>query len=64
MEYKTIKEFIVADFKLFYKQTETANELELQVADIHMTQDNFTLKDYFIGFTMFKLLLQFSSDEE
>jgi hypothetical protein len=30
--------------------------------DIHMIQNFYTLKDYFIGFTMFKLLLQFTSD--
>jgi len=28
-----------------------------------MVQNFNTLKDYFIGFTMFKMLLQFSSDE-
>lgn len=37
--------------------------MELQVADIHMMQNYSTLKDYFVGFTMFKLLLQFTSDE-
>lgn len=62
MEYKHTKEFQVNDFKLFYRQTEASNELELQVVDILMMQNYNTLKDYFIGFTMFKLMLQFASD--
>jgi len=36
----------------------------MQIGDTLMMQKFDTLKDYLVGFTMFKLLLQFSSDDD
>ena len=64
MEYKGIKEFHVNSLTLFYQQSEFMNEVSIFTKDIQMMQNEETLRDYLIGFTMFKLLLGLSTAED